>query len=724
MGRKKVYDLWVSLRLKNQGFTTGMGKARAMTAAAKKEMTGLTSAAKAAKGAMLGFGSLIVGGGFVGALTKGSKEFLSWETGLARVGTLMGAGQDSFAMYGTAVNNMSIQFGMGMNVVTEALYQTISASVDAGDATEFLGVAGKTAVGGLTDMATAVDGLTSVMNAYGLATSEAAHIGDVFAIAQKRGKTTIGEISAQIGLVTPIASALGVPIEELAAGLATATKQGIGTASATAALRQVLVAIVAPPIRARKKLEELGISWGEQTLKARGLAGSLKYLSDSLDGDKESMSRILGSVEALNISLALTSERGMKDMNDITLEMQTSVGELDKAFAKMSATTEMKLRRMKESFNVAFAVIGEGFFDGIGLKAGNTENVITSFAEEAGRSLREFFHDFDYYKEQAQDLLNIFLLYQGGKIGVAAFRGLAAASVANLGTAALNGTAASSSYNALTNTRTTTPGTVGAGSMAKWGGRAFMGVAALMIAAEVVELYGDRVEQNEAEGLRHQFGGRAVAGMIGTEKASSDYFRSSAAKALEVQRRDFIRTQMERTSFGRFSSRGLMEMGDAGYSQVVEALLGGEDIGEMTGPQHDWMLEMRERLAKYDERQQENHATLIQTVTSQWRDAMTVQRADEYDRFDSLMREFHYLDAEGKSQITVDIALEHRLKDASKKKLDHSGSVRARIERGEGEARVVNPRYRMTLAREGYGATIASPMEDRAIDATILDAKS
>ena len=102
-----------------------------------------------------------------------------------------------------------------------AAYQLLSAGVsDAAGIQKTLTASVKLAKAGFTDTATAVDGLTTVINAYGLSTAQAAKVADQFAQKQNDGKITIGQYAEKIGKVAPIAAALGISLEEVNAALA------------------------------------------------------------------------------------------------------------------------------------------------------------------------------------------------------------------------------------------------------------------------------------------------------------------------------------------------------------------------------------------------------------------------------------------------------------------------------------------------------------------------
>mgnify|MGYP000031288283 FL=1 len=177
------------------------------------------------------------------------------------------------------------------------MYQAISASVDTGDAIAFMETATKAAVGGFTDNATAVDGLTSVLNAYGMEASHVDEIANQMLITQNLGKTTFGELAASIGQVAPVASALGVSTEELLSSLAVTTAQGLGTSEAITALKASMSNIIKPSKEAAEAAEALGIDFSVSAVQSKGWIGFLKDVREGLKQASPEYDRLLTSVE-------------------------------------------------------------------------------------------------------------------------------------------------------------------------------------------------------------------------------------------------------------------------------------------------------------------------------------------------------------------------------------------------------------------------------------------
>ena len=70
------------------------------------------------------------------------------------------------------------------------------------------------------------DILTTVLNAFKIEAKDVDKVSDVLFTTVRLGKTTLSELSSSLAQVAPLASASGVKFEEIAAAIATLTKQG------------------------------------------------------------------------------------------------------------------------------------------------------------------------------------------------------------------------------------------------------------------------------------------------------------------------------------------------------------------------------------------------------------------------------------------------------------------------------------------------------------------
>lgn len=289
------------------------------------------------------------------AAAKASAEF---ETAMAEVSTLL----DDVGEMGDlrrGVEALSLEFGGDVKTNAKALYDVISAgAASSADAIETLRAANQLALGGVTDVSVAADGLTSALNAYGAEAGTATNVSDAFFTAVKAGKTTVAELSSSIGGVAPTAKAAGVSLEELLSGVAALTAGGVKTSQATTQLRSVISAIIAPSQQAKNAAKEMGIEFSEAALRSQGLERFLNNIAVAAGGNNEKISKLFGSVEALNGVLTLTGS-GADKFSDTMLRMEERTGATEEAVAKMSDTAAARAANFQQSLAAMERALGD-----------------------------------------------------------------------------------------------------------------------------------------------------------------------------------------------------------------------------------------------------------------------------------------------------------------------------------------------------------------------------
>lgn len=278
-----------------------------------------------------------------------AKDFATLQTSMAEVSTLLSDTSGLDALTG-AVERMSAAFGKAAPDQAKALYQVISAGArDSAEALETLDAANRLAIGGVTSVEIAADGLTSVLNAYGAAVGSAADVSDALFVAMRAGKTTVGELSGAIGKVAPLAAQAGVSLEEVLSATAALTKGGQDTSEAMRGLRQIIASVVKPSSEAEAMAAKLGVQFNAAALEAQGLSGFLQNLTTATGGSTEQMAQLFGGVEALVPVLALTGE-GAGAFADTLDQMGDRAGATEEAFSRMADTLDFRIDQIQQRF--------------------------------------------------------------------------------------------------------------------------------------------------------------------------------------------------------------------------------------------------------------------------------------------------------------------------------------------------------------------------------------
>lgn len=362
------------LQALNSAKTVASSAANAICAGFKAVGTAVT----AASGAITALGGLAVNVG------------KSYENSVNKVASIADTTVVSIDELSSRVKEMSLDTGTAAEELNEALYQTISATGDTANALDLVSAAVKAARGGFTDTTTAVDGLTTVLNSYGMAASEAESLANKFLVTQNKGKTTFGELAGSIGNVVPTASAAGVSVDELLSAVAALTANGINTASAMTGLKAALSNIITPSDGAAKAAKQMGIDFSASALKAKGLSGFMADIQAATNGDSEAMAQLFGSVEALNSVLVLTGN-GSKLFNETLDEMAVNSSALDNAYSVMTKSLDTSLEKLKNSAKVFginfYESVSEPLSDVVTLANGYISKLSEAFEEGGATAL-------------------------------------------------------------------------------------------------------------------------------------------------------------------------------------------------------------------------------------------------------------------------------------------------------------------------------------------------
>ncbi|MFR4519287.1 MAG: phage tail tape measure protein [Fusobacterium sp.] len=138
------------------------------------------------------------------------------------------------------IGELSLETGTDPIELRNGLYEIISAVGDVDEAYNLLRTSNKLAITGFTDIGNAVDGLTTVLNAYQMQLSEADRIANVFVKTQKLGKITVDEFARDLAQSVPYATQLGIKIEEIGSAIALLTSRGVKPAQAETQLASFL----------------------------------------------------------------------------------------------------------------------------------------------------------------------------------------------------------------------------------------------------------------------------------------------------------------------------------------------------------------------------------------------------------------------------------------------------------------------------------------------------
>lgn len=281
----------------------------------------------------------------VSAAATGAGVFIGkmatdFEDAMAKVSTIADETEMSMDDMEKAIMELSNQTGISSTEIAGNVYDAISAGQKTGDAVNFVSNATKLAKAGFTSSASALDVLTTIMNAYGLSADEVTKVSDVLIQTQNLGKTTVDELASSMGKVIPTAKANGVSIENLASMYAVMTANGIATAETTTYMNSMLnelgkqgTSAADAFAKGTEHIKKGGLTMKEAMDMGWELTDVLSILDEQAAESGTSIANMFGSAEAGKAANVLWDNAGK--VNDVVQQMGESAGATDEAFGKL-----------------------------------------------------------------------------------------------------------------------------------------------------------------------------------------------------------------------------------------------------------------------------------------------------------------------------------------------------------------------------------------------------
>lgn len=273
-----------------------------------------------------------------------AKMAMDFEDSMAKVSTIADATEVPMDEMQKAILNLSNQTGISSEEIAQNIYDSISAGQKTGDAVNFVSNSTKLAKAGFADAGAALDVLTTIMNAYGLKASEVTNVSDMLIQTQNLGKTTVADLASSMGKVIPTANAYGVSLDELCAGYAIMTANGVATAESTTYMNGMLNELGKSGTTVSETLKEkTGKTFKELMDSGMSLSDVLKIISDAATENNKSFGDMWSSSEAGKAGMILLGDSA-ENFNGVLEQMQNSAGATNTAFEKLD-TNSTKIKK-------------------------------------------------------------------------------------------------------------------------------------------------------------------------------------------------------------------------------------------------------------------------------------------------------------------------------------------------------------------------------------------
>ncbi|WP_052444059.1 phage tail tape measure protein [Flammeovirga sp. OC4] len=214
---------------------------------------------------------------FAADTAKAAAEF---DTAMSRVGVLSAATGKDLESLTAKARELGGSTVYSAKEVAQAMGYLAQAGFNAQQ--QFDSVAGvlDLATAGATDLARASDIASDILTGFGKSASEINDVNDVLVGTFTKTNTSLETLYETMKYVAPVATSAGLSIEEMSAAAGILGNNAIKGSQAGTGLRTIISRLIDPPKEAAAALEKLGVEFGENAVKSKGLIGIFQDLQN------------------------------------------------------------------------------------------------------------------------------------------------------------------------------------------------------------------------------------------------------------------------------------------------------------------------------------------------------------------------------------------------------------------------------------------------------------
>lgn len=245
----------------------------------------------------------------------------------------------------------------GLVGLSNALYEAYSAGFKMKEALELVKEADRGALAGLAETKDVLKALVSVIHSFGLNTSDAARLNDIFLKTVQDGILTMPELVRYIGQASTIAPELGLHIEDVAAAFVQMTRQGLNAAESTTAINSILKTFLDPSKEASKYAKELGINLSASAFEGKNFAEVIADISKK--GDTDAIGKVFGNVRAIKGFFKLAKDEGEQFIKFNKEFYDKNLNTTTKASEEQRKSFDQSITRLKNAWEQFMLVLGD-----------------------------------------------------------------------------------------------------------------------------------------------------------------------------------------------------------------------------------------------------------------------------------------------------------------------------------------------------------------------------
>lgn len=224
---------------------------------------------------------------------------LALSKGVAEVETISQTAGLSTDRWRRSVRALSDEYNFLQEDVVEGAYQAISNQIAAGDEIiDFMGAVGPFARTTKSDLADAVELMSSVLNSFRLEVEQTESVAATMFKTIELGRVRASEMANTFGRIGVIAEQVGLSLEELNAMITTLTISGLKFGRASTLIVNVINKLIKPSDAMQRTIESWGVTSGEAAIEVFGLAGTLDRLAKASNYSLGEIAQDVGRIRA------------------------------------------------------------------------------------------------------------------------------------------------------------------------------------------------------------------------------------------------------------------------------------------------------------------------------------------------------------------------------------------------------------------------------------------
>ena len=362
-------------------FDAAMKKSSASATAAEASI--VRSSGRSA-GAMTMLGTAAKTGAAVGivavgyAMVKSVESAAKFDSAMRNVNSIARLSETQYKSLSKSVLELSGKTAQAPITLAKGMYDLVSSGFDAKESLLILESSAKAASAGLTTAEVATGAVAAVLNAYKRPATDAAQVSDDLFQTVNLGVLSFDALASSIGDVLPFAQAVGVPLKQVGAAVATLTKAGISAPEAMTRIKGALSALISPSNAMKDSFQKLGVASGEELIKKTGsLQGALQALTGTVGNNKSEVAKLFPDIRGLSAALLTTGENA-KSANVDLAAFGNTTGATDRVLEEQKKGVDYQVKLITAQLSQLGVQIGGFLLPGLTMLLSNTTATLSA----------------------------------------------------------------------------------------------------------------------------------------------------------------------------------------------------------------------------------------------------------------------------------------------------------------------------------------------------------